>query len=86
MRREGSYIYEEFKPTGGTDVKVVDFSVYFACVMKFYTFTFCKQMNVHVFLVNRPFESLTSLKVFGFVLLGCGLAGKNFEWLVLDLS
>lgn len=23
MRREGSYIYEEFMPTGGTDVKVV---------------------------------------------------------------
>ncbi len=22
MRREGSYIYEEFMPTGGTDVKV----------------------------------------------------------------
>lgn len=24
VRREGSYIYEEFMPTGGTDVKVVD--------------------------------------------------------------
>lgn len=23
MRRESSYIYEEFMPTGGTDVKVV---------------------------------------------------------------
>lgn len=23
VRREGSYIYEEFMPTGGTDVKVV---------------------------------------------------------------
>ena len=26
MRREGSYIYEEFMPTGGTDVKVYLFS------------------------------------------------------------
>ncbi|XP_004300208.1 PREDICTED: inositol hexakisphosphate and diphosphoinositol-pentakisphosphate kinase 1-like [Fragaria vesca subsp. vesca] len=25
VRREGSYIYEEFMPTGGTDVKVVQF-------------------------------------------------------------
>lgn len=25
MRREGSYIYEEFMPTGGTDVKVTYF-------------------------------------------------------------
>lgn len=24
VRREGSYIYEEFMPTGGTDVKVVN--------------------------------------------------------------
>ena len=31
MRREGSYIYEEFLPTGGTDVKVVEFCIYFAC-------------------------------------------------------
>lgn len=23
VRREGSYIYEEFMPTGGTDVKVI---------------------------------------------------------------
>jgi hypothetical protein len=34
VRREGSYIYEEFKPTGGTDVKVVKFSIYFSRVMK----------------------------------------------------
>ena len=27
MRREGSYIYEEFMPTGGTDVKVGDIYV-----------------------------------------------------------
>lgn len=25
VRREGSYIYEEFMPTGGTDVKVIQF-------------------------------------------------------------
>lgn len=25
VRREGSYIYEEFLPTGGTDVKVIFF-------------------------------------------------------------
>lgn len=25
VRRDGSYIYEEFMPTGGTDVKVICF-------------------------------------------------------------
>ena len=29
MRREGSYIYEEFMPTGGTDVKVVSLLIIF---------------------------------------------------------
>ena len=36
MRREGSYIYEEFMPTGGTDVKVWQFENFiffvFLCV------------------------------------------------------
>lgn len=30
VRREGSYIYEEFMPTGGTDVKVV-----FSCALEY---------------------------------------------------
>jgi hypothetical protein len=43
VRREGSYIYEEFMPTGGTDVKVWQFEIYV------FFFFFCVDDYISVF-------------------------------------
>ncbi|RZR76698.1 hypothetical protein BHM03_00001576 [Ensete ventricosum] len=53
VRRESSYIYEEFMPTGGTDVKVV---YQFSCVLLLLD-------NVFVIEVPRDIGSLTGLLI-----------------------
>lgn len=44
VRREGSYIYEEFMPTGGTDVKVPKFILQYRSVNNFSLIV--KQINL----------------------------------------
>jgi inositol hexakisphosphate/diphosphoinositol-pentakisphosphate kinase len=49
VRRDGSYIYEEFMPTGGTDVKVYAVGPDYGEVLSFHTFSFFTFLRIILF-------------------------------------